>query len=66
MSCWKNAIRRSLTTRKDEFVSSTGEILNDRTLQQFRYDIINDIISSTVGEVSQNADPGITARQPTF
>ena len=44
ISCWKS--------RKDEFISPTGEILNSRTLQQFRFDTLNDIISSTAGEAT--------------
>ena len=35
-------------------------------LQQFRFDTINDIIFPTAGEVTQNANPGITTQQPTF
>ena len=52
ISCWKQAIKRSLASRKDEFISPTGEILNGRTPQQFRFDIIYDIISSTAGDVT--------------
>ena len=57
ISCWKQASKRSLTSRKDEFISPTGEIMNGRTLQQFRFDTINDIISSTASEVPQNSNP---------
>ena len=52
ISCWKQATKISLASRKDEFISPTAEILNGRTLQQFRFDTINDIISSTAGEVT--------------
>ena len=31
ISCWKQAIERSLASRNDEFISPTGEILNGRT-----------------------------------
>ena len=52
ISCWKQAIKRSLAAREDEFISPTGEILNGRTVQLFRFDIIYDINSSTAGDVT--------------
>ena len=52
LSCWKQAIKRSLASRKDEFICPRGAILNSRTLHQFKFDTINDTGSSTAVEVT--------------
>ena len=52
ISCWKQGIKRSLASWKDEFISPTGEISIGRTLQQFRFDTVNDSISFFAGEVT--------------
>ena len=51
---WKQPIKRSFASQENDFISPTGEIINDRTLQQFRFDAINAIISSTAGDANRS------------
>ena len=47
ISCWKHAVNISLPVKKEEFIMSTVEIFQGKTLQAYRFNVIRDIVTST-------------------